>query len=447
MTQIWLQGTAAINLASLDQATANAVRAELTLTKRGYNEPDESIAFWIDYRDGWLHVPKGWLLSHAPWLLANATIHDQRSDGFPLPPGTWPRVTFGAPPHPSGQPKAIEEAVTNATFNGHGGLFLAPTRSGKSLMALAAACKLGGSTLIIVDDTELLKQFVRDVGDHLGMECGVIQGGTFDWRKPFVVAMAQTLINRQLPNEVRRAFRTVIVDECQSAPCKRMWTALSRIHSRYVLGLSATPDRKDGLGVAIRWIIGPTVTNLHRKLDADVHWLWLDWTYEGNITRYGRVDRIKAEKAVMGDQSRVNRIAHEAVEGVKAGRRVLIMATMREHITKLAEAVAALGVEPGLFVGGETCMTKAVTCSSYAKAAKGVDFKPPQTLFIPAGPVRDIRQAVGRALQPQVPHKTMIVHPVDLEPGLVKWTEACAQYYAECGFVFRNSLPGRSRVA
>lgn len=426
---------------------AGSFRSELTLIQRGFDGVDQPQTYFFDYDDGWLHVPKGWLLQKLWTLPANLRIEDKRSDGAALPAGTRAHVTFGVPPFPSTQPQAIEQAVSNSQRNNHGGLFLAPTRSGKSLMSLEAACRLGGSTIIVVDDVDLLRQFKRDVEEHLRMPCGVVQREQADYDKPFVVAMAQTLIRRDLPLDFKRAFRTVIVDECNSAPCGTIWGALSRLHARYVIGLTATPDRKDGLQQAIRWAIGPDViANCERKLEADVHWLPIPWTYEGRLSR---PDPIKAEKVVMDDWSRVNRLAREAVNGVEAGRRVLMMCNLREHVDRLMHSIRELGADVGQYVAGSTPtdMKHDIVIATYKKAARGLDFKPPATLFIPAGPVSDIRQAVGRALQPQVPHRTLILDPVDLHGGLIKWAQKRARYYSSNGFVYRNQLPDRRWVA
>lgn len=415
--------------------------------QRGFDGVLQPFSYFMDYGDGWLHVPKGWLLSR-PELLPHLTIIDNRSDGHQLPAGTCAHVTFGADPFPPNQPDAIADATANAQRNNHGGLFLAPTRSGKSLMSLETACRLGGSTLILVDDVDLLRQFKRDVEEHLKVPCGVVQRDTVDYNKPFVVAMAQTLVRRDLPESFVRGFRTIIVDECNSAPCALTWTALSRMHARYVIGLTATPDRKDGLMPAIRWIIGPDViANCERKLEADVHWLPVRWTYDGRVSN--RLDPISAEKYVLGDTSRVNMLAQEAANGIKAGRRVLMMCNLRDHVDALCEATRALGVDVGQYVSGSTPddMKHQVVVATYKKAARGLDFKPPATLFIPAGPVSDIRQAVGRALQPQVPHRTLILDPVDLTPALIKWAEKRAAYYSSKGFVYRNQLPDRRWVA
>lgn len=232
-----------------------------------------------------------------------------------------------------------------------------------------------------------------------------------------------------------------VVHNCNVVPCASLWTLLPRLYNRYLVGLTATPDRKDGLGEAIRWIVGPVLANLDRKMEADVHWLPLLWTAK-NAMRPAP-SPVEVDSIVMEDQGRVNRIATEAVSGLRSGRRVLIMATMVEHCAKLAEACSALGAEVDLFVGSASMesLRAPITVATYKKAAKGLSFDPPHTLFIPAGPVSDIRQAVGRALQPQVPHKTMILHPVDMTGVLRKWANNCARYYAQCRFTFRNALP------
>jgi hypothetical protein len=444
-----LQGTAAIDLSTITAAQAAGIRSELTLVQTGYSNGDKPIKFWMDYGDGWLHVPRGWFLANAEHRLtafgAGLSVVDGRSDGRPLPDGTRPHVTFGASPFPSGQPQAIADAVNTARTNGHGGLFLAPTRSGKSLMSLEVACRLGGSTLVLVNDVDLLRQFHRDVTEHLNSTCGIIRGKDFNYSEPFTVATVQTLSKRILEPEVRNAWRTILIDECNMAPCDTIWNVLSRLNARYIFGLTATPDRRDGLHDAIRWIVGPPAASLTRKLEADVHWLSLPWTYDGSIKRGKYTDIIKSEKAVAGDISRVNRLADEAVGAVKAGRRVLMMVHMLDHARSLADAVAQRGVVPGVFVGGSSDaeMQRKVVIATYKKAAKGIDFKPPPTCFIPAGPIRDIRQAVGRALQPQVPHRTLILHPVDRCPELIKWARSCAEYYTQCGFTFRNPMPSR----
>lgn len=435
-----------MSLPALGPVTASAVRQELTLRLLS-SDLDEApfVNYYIDNGDGWLHVPRGWLLT-TPWALQHSRFTDERSDGHALPPETRAHVTFGAPPHPPGQPRFIDAIVEGCRSNGHGGLALAPTRAGKTLCSLEAACRLGRSTLILVDNVEMLKQWANEVRTHLRVGCGIIREDVFDCSQPFTVATVQTLARRQLPEEIRRAWGTVIVDECNMVPCATLWSLLPRLYNRYLIGLTATPDRKDGLTSAIRWLTGPVIANLERQMEADVHWLPLLWTAKTALK--SAPSPVEVDGVVMEDQGRINRIASEAVRGLQH-RRVLMMATMVEHCARLADACRALGPAVDLFVGGASMqeLRAPITVATYKKASKGLSFDPPHTLFIPAGPVRDIRQAVGRALQPQVPHRTMILHPADGTPVLLKWARDCARYYAERGFMFRNALPEGRWVA
>jgi len=439
--KVTLQGTASIELATAPPGVVEMVQRALTLTRQQIDGEQVPVPFWT-MDDNWLHVPRGWLLSRPDICSQVTEWTDARSDGTPLPPGTRAHVTFGVHPFPAGQPQAIHDAHVECVRNTHGGLFVAPTRSGKSLMSLELACRLGGSTLILVDNGGLMSQFGRDIVGPLQSSYGIVRMNEFDVSHPFTIATAQTLARRQLTNDIRKRWRTVIVDECSSAPCEQIWSAVRRLHARFVIGLSATPDRGDGLGDAIQWVIGPTLTTLERQLEADVHWRPLLWTHEGSISQWGKTSWVKAEKAAMDDRSRVQTIAEDAVNAVSAGRRVLVMCGIVEHAHRIANAVSQLGVTPGLYLGEHTQMSHKVTLSTYKKASKGIDFQPPPTCFIPAGPRSDIRQAVGRALQPQVPHRTLILDPIDLTRPLIKWAMNRCAYYRSCGFQFRNSLEG-----
>lgn len=444
-----LQGTVALFWPALPPDMRERIRSELTLFSTAAQDPEDPNASpWVPYyfvEGYWLHLPRGWALSQ-PWL-SSARWIDHRSDGNPLPEGIRANVTFGAAPHPPGQPEFIDRIVQGCRLNGHGGLALAPTRAGKTLCSLEAACRLGRSTLILVDNVELMKQWHDEVEKHIGVGCGIIREDEFDCSQPFTVAMVQTLLRRQLPENVRRLWGTVILDECNVVPCWSLWSLIPRLYNRYLIGLTATPDRKDGLGAAIRWIVGPPIANLERRMFADVHWLPLMWTAPRALRSAPSPNEVDA--LVMEDQGRINWLAGETVRGLKSGRRVLMMASLVEHCTKLAGAVQALGAPVDLFVrdAAKAELRAPVTIATYKKASKGLSFDPPHTLFIPAGPVRDIRQAVGRALQPQVPHRTLILHPVDLTTVLMRWAEDCGRYYAQCGFMFRNAMPEGRWVA
>lgn len=456
----WLGGTLAIDLESVParlRPALDLVRSSLTLRRRSFGSSEATeVPFWFE-AEGWLHLPKGWLLTAGRRWLSELDVEDGRSGGSPLPAGAAVRVALGVPPFPAGQPTFVAGIVAGARANRHGGLALAPTRAGKTLCAIEAACRLGGSTLILVDRTPLLSQWRDAIREHVRdgagrrLPVGIVREDRFEVGEPFAVGMLQTLARRRLGEAERRAFRTVIVDECQTAPCESVWSALRRLEARYVLGLTATPERADGLTEAIGWVTGPVVARLERKLDADVQYLHVPWrarTAAGKRAavpvRNGAVNAVAVEKKLLADPARVATIAAEAIRARAAGRRVLVLAGLREHVTRLAQAIEAEGYAPGVLMAGcedyEGAMARDICVATLGYVEKGTDFKPPHTALFLAAPRSNIAQAVGRALQPQASHRTIIRDVVDEAPPLLGQAVRRSRYYTEKGFRLRNRI-------
>jgi hypothetical protein len=453
--QAWLGGTLAINLATVParlRPDLDLVREHLTLRRRGFTSSEATEApFWFE-ADGWLHLPKGWLLTAGRRWLSELDVEDGRSVGAPLPVGTAVQVPFGIPPFPKGQPAFVASITAGARANRHGGLALAPTRAGKTLCAIEAACRLGGTTLILVDRDPLMRQWrdaIREhvrAGDGARLPCGIVREARFDvGSAPFAVGMLQTFARRRLGSDARRAFRTVIVDECQSAPCDTVWSALRRLEAKYLLGLTATPTRADGLMEAIGWLIGPVVARLERKLEADVQYLHIPWKGGRVPVRGGRVNTVAIEKKLLADPARVAKIAAEAVRARAAGRRVLVLAGLREHVMRLAGAIETEGgYAPGILMAGcedfDRAMARDICVATLGYVEKGTDFTPPHTALFLAAPRSNVAQAVGRALQPQATHRTIIRDVVDEAPALMGQAVRRSSYYIEKGFRMRNRI-------
>jgi hypothetical protein len=89
---------------------------------------------------------------------------------------------------------------------------------GKTVIALDFIARKGGPALVVVDNTNLLQQWLQAIDEVLEVPGGVgrIQAGTFDWKKGLVMATYHTLgaLAHDLPNEVRNWFQCVVFDEC-----------------------------------------------------------------------------------------------------------------------------------------------------------------------------------------------------------------------------------------
>lgn len=256
--QAYLTGTLALRISGLSPELAQIVqriRSDLTLQRRLHPVGWEPVDFWYQ-KDDWLYIPRGYSLTDAQWLLPYLDVKNGQSDGRPLPP--WTRlegITLGIKPFPVGQPQFVKQMEDGSRSTGIGGVALAPTRSGKTLCAIAAAINLGRSTLILVDSVELLRQWKLDLmehvvtGDGYPIHVGVIRADRFETDAPFAVATIQTLARRRLDEDVRRTFGTIIVDECLPGD-ERVVTDLGlmrmddpRLTQRLVLALSGVYGR------------------------------------------------------------------------------------------------------------------------------------------------------------------------------------------------------------
>ncbi|MGD9506394.1 MAG: DEAD/DEAH box helicase [Syntrophobacteraceae bacterium] len=135
-----------------------------------------------------------------------------------------------------------------------------PTGAGKTVIALATIARRKQPTLIVVHTAELMHQWIERIGTFLGIpdsEVGIIGGGKRRVGEKITVGLVQSLA--KCAEEVAPCVGFVVVDECHRAPSKTFTKCLARFDCRYVLGLSATPWRRDGLSQLIWWFVGDKI--------------------------------------------------------------------------------------------------------------------------------------------------------------------------------------------
>lgn len=172
-------------------------------------------------------------------------------------------------PRDEEQKKAIN-SILNNDFN-YGILSAAPS-SGKSFISLYCASKLKQKTLILVDMTLLIDQFVDSIlkfTDIKENEIGYVRGQEKDYKdKKIVLATIQTLTkpeNQNIIDYLSDNIGFVICDEVHIMSCQTAQNILKYLKPRYMLGLSGTPHRDDGLEFVITEAIGPIIHKSDRQ--------------------------------------------------------------------------------------------------------------------------------------------------------------------------------------
>jgi superfamily II DNA or RNA helicase len=137
-------------------------------------------------------------------------------------------------------------AGTKAFSETGGGVLTLPPGYGKTAMALAFAGHLKFKTLIVVHKEFLANQWRDRIKTFCpGATIGRIQQDVFDVEKDFVIAMIQTMCMRELGSLSQFGF--LIVDEAHHIGAAAFSQAMLKLCPKYTLGLTATPERKDGL--------------------------------------------------------------------------------------------------------------------------------------------------------------------------------------------------------
>lgn len=113
-----------------------------------------------------------------------------------------------------------------------------------------------GRILWLAHRGELLEQAAATMSGRIGLECELEKAearanvdGDLWGACPVVVASVQTLRGRRLRRWPRDAFATIVVDEAHHAAAKGYRKILEHFADSKVLGLTATPDRGDGVGL------------------------------------------------------------------------------------------------------------------------------------------------------------------------------------------------------
>ena len=175
-------------------------------------------------------------------------LRDERFDGSPID------VPF------VGTLRLDQEAAVAAMLNHDTGVLCAPTAFGKTVTAAAMIARRGVTTLVLVHRTELLKQWQERLQAFLGVgkgEVGTIGGGKAKPTGKIDIAVMQSISRQGKVNPLVYNYGQVIVDECHHVGAVTFDAILKSAKAKFVLGLTATPVRRDGLQPIIFMQCGP----------------------------------------------------------------------------------------------------------------------------------------------------------------------------------------------
>jgi superfamily II DNA or RNA helicase len=290
-------------------------------------------------------LPRGSLDAAMELLRDNGVacdLRDERFSGEPI------EVVF------VGTLRLDQEAAVSGMLHHDAGVLCAPTAFGKTVTAAAMIARRGVNTLVLVHRTELLKQWQERLQAFLGVGkglVGTIGGGKAKPTGKIDIAVMQSLSRQGEVNPLVENYGQVIVDECHHVGAASFDAILKRTKAKYVLGLTATPIRRDGQQPIIFMQCGPIRYSAAKPVGAphDLEVL--------PRSRFNRMD-LPTDSGIQdvfrhlaGDLARTQAIAAEVRKAFEQGRKVLVLTERTEHLDAIKVALDGSQAAPFVLHG------------------------------------------------------------------------------------------------
>lgn len=287
-------------------------------------------------------LPRGCLDAAQDLLRDNGIrcdLHDERYEGEAID------VAF------AGTLRIDQEAAVAAMLHHDAGVLCAPTAFGKTVAAAAMIAERGVNTLVLVHRTELLKQWQERLQSFLGVGKGVvgtIGGGKAKPSGIIDIAVMQSVSRQGEINPLVENYGHVIVDECHHVGAVSFDAILKQVKAKYVLGLTATPIRRDGQQPIIFMQCGPIRYTAAKPASAphDLEVVPQLLHKRIDLPQDAGIQDVFRHLAI--DENRTAVIASQITSAFNQGRKVLVLTERTEHLDALQAALT--GKIPSLFV-------------------------------------------------------------------------------------------------
>ena len=287
-------------------------------------------------------LPRGCLDAALALLKGNGIrcdLRDERHRGEPID------VSF------VGTLRNDQELAVSAMLHHDAGVLCAPTAFGKTVTAAAIIARRGVNTLVLVHRTELLKQWQERLQAFLGAGkgmVGTIGGGKSKPTVKIDIAVMQSLSRQGEVNPLVETYGQVIVDECHHVGATSFDAILKRTKAKFVLGLTATPIRRDGQQPIIFMQCGPIRHTATRPTSAPHDLEVLPRSRFSLIDLPTTAGIQDVFRHLASDLARTQAIAAEVTMAFEQGRKVLVLTERTEHLDAILLALA--GQSPPPFV-------------------------------------------------------------------------------------------------
>jgi superfamily II DNA or RNA helicase len=331
------------------------------------------------------------------------------------------------------QVPVVETYIKHVTQNenkGGGGLLELCCAFGKTILSINIISRLKKKTLIIVHKEFLMNQWIERMSEFLpDARIGKIQGKVIDIEnKDIVICMLQSISMKEYDYSIFESFGLTIIDEVHHISSQVFSNALFKIVTKYMLGLSATMNRKDGTTHIFKMFLGDIVykgTRDHvydvivraveyKSTDENFNKVVLD--FRGNVQYSSMISKL-CEYSNRSDF--ILKVLSDTFSE-NENQQIMLLAHNKNLLKYLHDAIKERNIangSVGYYVGGmkekslKETEGKKIVIATYSMAAEALDIKTLTTLIM-CTPKTDIEQSIGRIMRDKN-GKKIIVDIVD----------------------------------
>ena len=327
-----------------------------------------------------------------------------------------------------------------------------------TVMALNIISQIKKKTMILVHKEFLMNQWIERIHEFMpSARVGKIQGGIFDVeQKDIVIGMIQTLHSRDFHAGTFDSFGLTVIDEVHRIGSEEFSKTLFSVVTPYMLGISATVERKDRLTKILYMFIGPKIYSEERTDDdlvqvrgvffksQDPYYNETEYDFRGSPKYSTMITKL----CQFGPRSDfIVTILSDLIKE-NPEKQIMVLAHNRELLTYLYDAIRHKISDDintvGYYVGGmkekdlKITEGRRIVLATYAMAAEALDIKTLSTLVM-ATPKTDIEQSVGRILRAKG-QNPIVVDIIDPHEYLRRQWNTRRTFYKKCRYqiVTRN---------
>ena len=238
----------------------------------------------------------------------------------------------------------------------------------------------------------------------------------------------------------------VIVSNCHHISSEVFSRALPKVTFKYTLGLTATPNRSDGLQKVFEWFLGPIVYK--GKKDTKHNVFIKIFNIEDTNIEYCKLEKGYDDKPVTARM--INNVANyiprtnviiSIIQQVMSEpeRKMILLSDRREHLKTFYERLTELGYDVGYYIGGmkqkdlDISETKSIILGTFSMSSEALDIPELNTLFMTT-PKSNIEQSVGRILRKKHNVRPLII---DIKDDFVPFKNQANKrkaFYKKCKY-------------